>query len=50
MPPSNFSQDDSRSERELSENPSGSFQDYDGEFEYDAISEPPNPLAISDFN
>ncbi|KAL5349409.1 Nucleoporin nup84 [Pseudogymnoascus australis] len=29
--------DDSRSERELSENPSGSFQDYDGEFEYDTI-------------
>ncbi|OBT39465.1 hypothetical protein VE00_10146 [Pseudogymnoascus sp. WSF 3629] len=29
--------DDSRSERELSENPSGSFQDYDGEFDYDAI-------------
>ncbi|KFY90914.1 hypothetical protein V498_05757 [Pseudogymnoascus sp. VKM F-4517 (FW-2822)] len=33
--------DDSRSERELSENPSGSFQDYDGEFEYDTIKYQP---------
>ena len=37
---SDFSQDDSRSERELSENPSGSFQDYDGEFDYDSLSKP----------
>lgn len=33
---SDFSQDD----QSVSENPSGSFQDYDGEFEYDSISKP----------
>lgn len=37
---SDLSQDDSRSEREPSENPSGSFQDYDGDFEYDSIRKP----------